>query len=46
MKYDLMEILQKAIELKASDIHFTVAKPLLYCVERRLDFLRRGSFDP
>ena len=27
MVYDLMDILKKAIELKASDIHFTVARP-------------------
>ena len=27
MVYDFMEILEKALELKASDIHFTVAKP-------------------
>lgn len=27
MSYDLMEILVKALELKASDIHFTVSRP-------------------
>lgn len=27
MAYDLMEILLKAIELKASDVHFTVSRP-------------------
>lgn len=27
MAYDLMEILMKAIELKASDVHFTVSRP-------------------
>ncbi|MGI6748526.1 MAG: type IV pilus twitching motility protein PilT [Anaerovoracaceae bacterium] len=46
MKYDLMEILQKAIELKASDIHFTVAKPPILRVRGDLIYYGEEALTP